>query len=109
MGLSKSTISRPSRALKEAFRAGRERDLSYEDILYLFLDSFYLGVRQSDRAKEAVLIAHGLNREGKRVVPQLSLGDPESADFWRGVAHDPVERGPKSPQLIISDGNPGLL
>jgi len=45
-----------------AFRAWRERDLSDEDIVYLLLDGFYLGVRQDARAKEALLVAHGMNR-----------------------------------------------
>lgn len=108
-GLSKSTISRANQALKDSFRAWRERDLSGEDIVYLFLDGFYLGVRQGTREKEAVLVAHGINREGKRVVLHLSLGGRESTDSWKGVLHDLVDRGLKSPQLIISDGNPGLL
>jgi len=64
-GLSKSTISRANRALKDAFHAWRERDLSGEDIVYLFLDGFCLGVRRGTREKEAVLVAHGINREGK--------------------------------------------
>lgn len=108
-GLSKSTISRANQVLKDAFRTWRERDLSGEDIVYLFLDGLYLGVRQGARVKEAVLVAHGINRQGKRVVLHLSLGGRESTDSWKGVLHDLMERGLKPPQLIISDGNPGLL
>ena len=29
--------------------------------------------------------------------------------MWKGVLNDLVERGLESPQLIITDGNPGLL
>jgi len=108
-GLSKSTISRANQALKDAFHAWRERDLSGEDIMYLFLDGFYLGLRRRTREKEAVLIAHGIDREGRRVVLHLSPGGRESTDSWKGVLHDLLDRGLKSPQLIISDGNPGLL
>jgi putative transposase len=108
-GLSKSTISRANHTLKDAFRVWRGRDLSSEDIAYLFLDGFYLGVRQGTGGKEAVLVAHGINQGGKRVVLHLSLGGRESTDSWKGVLHDLEDRGLKSPQLIISDGNPGLL
>ena len=108
-GLSRSSISRANRALKEAFNNWRRRDLSLEEIVYLFLDGIYLGVRGNSRQKEAVLVAHGINREGKRVVLYLSLGVREGTESWKGVLTDLVERGLKSPQLIITDGNPGLL
>ncbi len=108
-GLSKLTISRANHTLKDAFHAWRERDLSSEDIVYLFLDDFYLGVRQGSKGKEAVLVAHGINRGGKRMVLHPSLGGRESTDSWKSVLHDLEDRGLKPPQLIISDGNPGLL
>jgi transposase-like protein len=108
-GLSRSSISRVNKALKEAFNNWRHRDLSLEEIVYLFLDGIYLGVRGNNRQKEAVLVAHGINRAGKRVVLHLSLGVREGTESWKGVLNDLVERGLKSPQLIITDGNPGLL
>ncbi len=108
-GLSRSSISRANKALKEAFNSWRCRDLSLEEIVYLFLDGIYLGVRGNSREREAVLVAHGINREGKRVVLHISLGGRESTESWKGVLNDLVERGLKSPQLIITDGNPGLL
>ena len=43
------------------------------------------------------------------MVLHLSLGGRESADSWKSVLHDLEGRGLKPPQLIISDGNPGLL
>jgi len=73
-GLSRSSVSRANKALKEAFNNWRHRDLSLEEIIYLFLDGIYLGVRGNSREKEAVLVVHGINREGKRVVLHLSLG-----------------------------------
>jgi len=108
-GLSRSSVSRANRALKEAFNNWRHRDLSIEDIIYLFLDGIYLGVRGRSRDKEAVLVAHGITREGKRIVLHLSLGGRESTESWKGVLNDLVERGLRRPQLITIDGNPGLL
>jgi len=108
-GLSRSSVSRANRVLKEAFQTWRQRELSGEEIVYLFLDGFYLGVRQASREKEGVLIAHGIDTLGKRSVLHLSLGGRESTQAWKTALHDLIERGLKSPQLIISDGNPGLL
>ena len=108
-GLSRSSISRANRALKKAFNNWRRRDLSLEEIIYLFLDGIYLGVRGNSRDVEAVLVAHGISREGKRVVLHLSLGGRESTESWKGVLNDLVERGLRRPQLLITDGNPGLL
>ena len=39
----------------------------------------------------------------------LSLGGRESTESWKGILYDLVERGLKPPQLVISDGNPGLI
>ena len=108
-GLSRSSVSRANKALKEAFNNWRRRDLSLEDIIYLFLDGIYLGVRGRSRDKEAVLVAHGITREGKRVVLHLSLGGRESTESWKGVLNDLVERGLNEPLLLVTDGNPGLL
>jgi len=108
-GLSRSSISRANRALKEAFNNWRRRDLSLEEIIYLFLDGIYLGVRGNSRDMEAVLVAHGITRQGKRVVLHLSLGGRESIESWKGVLNDLVERGLRRPQLLITDGNQGLL
>jgi len=108
-GLSRSSISRVNQALKEGFNNWRHRDLSLEEIIYLFLDGIYLGVRGNSREKEAVLVAHGINREGKRVVLHLSLGGRESTESWKGALNDLVERGLRPPQLFITDGNQGLL
>ena len=81
-GLSRSSISQANEALKEAFNKWRNRDLSLEEIIYHFLDGIYLGVRGNSREKEAMLVAHGINREGKRVVLHVSLGVRESTASW---------------------------
>jgi putative transposase len=108
-GLSRSSVSRANKALKEAFNNWRCRDLSLEEIIYLFLDGIYLGVRGNSRNKEAVLVAHGITRQGKRLVLHLSLGGKESTESWKGALNDLVERGLRRPQLIVTDGNQGLL
>lgn len=108
-GLSKSSISRANRALKESFKSWRSRDLSEEEIIYLFLDGYYLGVRGNSRQKEGILVAHGVRRDGSRVLLAVHLGGRESAISWKTLLHDLDDRGLKRPLLVITDGNPGLI
>jgi len=68
-----------------------------------------MGVRRSSRRKEAILVAHGIKRDGTRVVLHISLGISESTESWKSTLHDLIDRGLKPPYLIIADGNPGLL
>jgi transposase-like protein len=108
-GLSRSSISRVNKALAASFKAWRKRDLSEENIVYLFLDGYYLGVRKGGREKEALLIAHGVRGDGSRVLLGVYLGGRESTESWKGVARDLLDRGMPEPKLAITDGNPGLL
>jgi len=108
-GLSRSTVSRANEEIKEAFEAWRRRDLSGEEIVYLFLDGHYEGVRMGSSEKEAILVAHGITKTGARRLLSVSLGCRESADSWLLVLRDLVARGLPTPLLAISDGCPGLI
>ncbi len=108
-GVSKSTISRANVQIREAFVKWRRRDLSGEDVLFLFLDGYYERVRAGSKEKEALLVAHGLRRDGARALLGVYLGVKESADSWKLALDDLVARGLKPPALVISDGNPGLI
>jgi transposase-like protein len=109
VGLSRSAISRINARLKESFNEWRKRDLSEEKIVYLFLDGYYLGVGRYGRAKDALLIAHGVREDGKRVLLGVYFGARESIESWLGVLRDLRDRGMCEPRLVITDGNPGLL
>ena len=108
-GLSRSSISRANTALYEAFRQWRSRDLSGEDVLYLFMDGVYLKMRVGNSSAEAVLVAHGITAEGKRVLLGLILGGRESEDSWRQLLENLTGRGLKPPALVVHDGNAGLI
>ena len=62
--LSPTTISRANEQIKQAFQAWRQRSLKNEQVVYLFLDGHYEGVRLGVKEKEAVLVAHGLEFTG---------------------------------------------
>jgi len=107
-GLSRSSVSRANAALYEAFRQWRRRDLSGEEVLYLFLDGVYLKMRVGDCGAEAVLVAHGITAQGQRVLLGLILGGRESEDSWRTLLENLTGRGLKPPALVVHDGNAGL-
>lgn len=108
-GLSKSVVSRLNMRLHDEFEQWRRRDLSGEEMLMLFLDGLYAGVRFGISDKEAVLVAHGYRKDGSRAVLGISLGGRESTSSWSEVLHDLESRGLPPPSVLISDGNPGLI
>jgi transposase-like protein len=55
--LSKSTVSRVTKGLKEEFKNWRTRSLADLDVAYLFLDAIRVGMRIGGHSKVAVLIA----------------------------------------------------
>lgn len=108
-GLSRSSVSRANQQLKEAFHRWRRRDLSGEDVMYVFLDGHYQAVRFGVKDKEALLIAHGYRWDGSPVLLGVSLGVRESKTSWKLALDDLVGRGLKEPLLVVSDGCPGLI
>ncbi len=107
--LSRTTISRANEQIKQAFQAWRRRSLKDEQVIYLFLDGHYEGVRLGVKEKEAILVAHGITKAGKRTLLGVYLGSRESTASWKLVLQDLVGRGLAQPLLVISDGNPGLI
>jgi len=108
-GLSRSTVSRANKQIKEAFDVWRKRSLADEEVVYLFLDGHFEGLRLGTREKEAILVAHGITRTGKRVLLGVCVGGRESTEAWKLALEDLVERGLRQPLLVVSDGNAGLI
>jgi len=108
-GLSRSSVSRANDRTKEAFDTWRRRDLSEEEVVYLFLDGHFEGVRLGTKEKEAILVAHGITKRGQRALLGVYLGGRESTEAWKLALEDLTERGLSQPLLVISDGNAGLI
>jgi transposase-like protein len=109
VGLSRSTVSRANDRIAEAFEQWRRRSLAEESISYLYLDGHFEGVRMGTSGKEAILVAHGIRPDGRRVLLGVWLGCHEDTASWKLALQDLVDRGLVRPWLIISDGNPGLI
>ena len=105
--ISRSTVSRICQRLRAEFDAWCRRDLSKTRIDYLYLDGSFFKMHPKARA-EPVLVAWGIDVDGKPVFLGLAPGTAESTDAWRGLLEDLKDRGLGAPLLVISDGGKGL-
>lgn len=106
--ISKSTVSRICRELRDRYKAFCSKSLHDVSLLALFLDAVYLPTRPSG-ATEGVLVAWGYSTEGKRVLVAVRLGQRESHEDWLDLGRNLTHRGLRSPWLVVSDGAPGLI
>jgi putative transposase len=107
--LSKDAVSRLVARLKEDFNAWRERDLSAEDIRYIFLDGWYPKVRiGKKRDRVPVLVILGVRADGSRVVLDMCIAGEESCASWGELINSLSRRHLNAPQLAIIDGNAGV-
>ena len=108
--LSKDAVSRLVGRLRDDFETWRSRDLTDEDIRYVFLDGWFPKVRIGGRRERVpVLVTLGVRGDGQRVVLDLRLAGEESAASWGDVITSLVARHLRRPALAVVDGNPGLL
>jgi len=107
--LSKDAVSRLVGRMTEDFAAWRERDLSKDQISYLFLDGWYPKIRIGKRrVRVPVLVTLGVRSNGERIVIDLRLAGEESTESWREVVQGLAKRKIGVPLLAVIDGNPGL-
>lgn len=106
--ISKSTVSTICRELRARYAAFQARSLAEVDLLVLFLDAIYLPTRPSG-AKEGVLVAWGYTTAGQRVLIAVRLGQRERYEDWLDLGRNLIRRGLPAPQLVGTDGAPGLV
>jgi putative transposase len=105
---SASTISRMNQQLDEELEkfAGRRLEEAYP---YLILDARYEKVREDGVIRsQAVLIAIGVDWEGRRNVLAVELANRESLSSWKEFCLRLKERGLNGVDLVISDDHAGL-
>lgn len=107
--LSKSAVSRVVGRLRALFEHWDQRDLSEERYAVIYLDAINLKVRMVRRVVVVpVLVALGVEEDGKKQVVGLRLAVREAGSSWRELVTDLGRRGLREPSLMISDGHPGL-
>jgi transposase-like protein len=105
--VSSTQVSRAAKLLDDALAAWRSQPLG--EMRYLFLDAHYEKVRDNGQIRDAaVLIASGVNLEGKRQILGVSVSLSEHEVHWRTFLQSLVARGLCGVQLIISDDHAGL-
>jgi transposase-like protein len=105
--VSSATVSKAAAELDTILEAWRNRPLG--EIVYLFLDARYEKVRLDGQIVDmAVLIAQGIDAEGKRRILGVSIGLGEAEIYWRNFLQSLVQRGLCAIRLIISDDHAGL-
>ena len=110
-GLSAAAVSRLSNTLEPVLREWETRPIP-PGIIYLFLDALYLPVRRPGFTNEqALLVALGVDEDGRTHVLGFSVGDRESKDSWDGLLKDLIARGldPKAQRLVVSDAHKGII
>ncbi len=105
---SSASISRIVATLDAELERFSRRRLE-EDYPYLVLDARYEKVREDGAVRsQAVLIAIGIDWEGRRNVLAVELANRESASSWREFLTALRDRGLHGVQVAISDDHPGL-
>jgi len=107
--LSKSTVSRITKRLRNEFAEWKTRSLEGLEVAYLFLDAIRIGMRLQSSPKDAVLIAYAIMSDGHMELIAIDLGHSESDRSWGKFVSDIKARGLKDPLLVCSDGNAGVI
>jgi putative transposase len=107
--LSKSAVSDLTDRLWEDYVAFCQRDWSGFQVEYVFMDGLYEGMRLHKSRKEAILVAWGVCRDGRKVLLHLALGNKESETACTAFVRDMVRRGLPVPTLVTTDGAPALI
>jgi transposase-like protein len=107
-GISKSQVSRLCEEIDEKVKAFLNRPLE-GDWPYLWIDATYLKVRQSGRiVSVAVIIAVGVNSDGRREVLGMDIGPSEAEPFWTEFLRKLARRGLRGVKLVVSDAHEGI-
>jgi len=105
---SASTVSEINKKLDKELARFSSRRLEV-DYPYLILDAKYEKVRVDGVIQsQAVLVAIGINWEGRREVLGVELANRESRSSWGDFLQGLRERGLRGVELVITDDHQGL-
>lgn len=106
---SKSTVSEICRELDIPVKAFKERLLP-DKYPFIMADAMYIKVREDHRVRsKALLLAIGVNPEGKKEVLGFDICDAEKTNTWKTFFEGLKSRGLRGVDLVISDSHKGLV
>lgn len=105
---SASTISAINKRLDEGLTAFARRRLD-EPFAYLIIDAKYEKVRQAGVVRScAVLVALGVDWEGRRQILAVELANRESRSSWKDFLVALRDRGLHGVEYVVADDHAGL-
>jgi putative transposase len=105
---SASAISAINQRLDESLAAFAQRRLE-EPFAYLILDARYEKVRESGIVRsQAVLVAVGIDWDGRRQILAVELANRESRSSWKDFLLGLRERGLHGLEFVVADDHAGL-
>ena len=107
-GISKSQVSRLCEEIDGRVKAFLDRPLE-GDWPYLWIDATYVKVRSNGRiVSVAVIVAVGVNGDGRREVLGMDIGPSEAETFWTAFLRKLARRGLRGVKLVVSDAHEGI-
>jgi putative transposase len=107
-GISKSQVSRLCEEIDGRVNAFLARPIEGE-WPYLWIDATYLKTREAGRiVSTAVILAVGVNSDGRREVLGIATGASEAEPFWTAFLRSLSDRGLRGVKLVIADDHKGL-
>jgi putative transposase len=109
-GISKSQVSRLCEEIDERVKAFLDRPIE-GDWPYLWIDATYVKVRSNGRVVPvAVIMAVGVNADGRREVLGMDIGPSEAETFWTAFLRKLARRGLiiRGVKLVVSDAHEGI-
>ena len=107
-GVSKSQVSRLCEEIDGRVKTFLDRPIE-GDWPYLWIDATYVKVRQNGRiVSVAVIVAVGVNSDGRREVLGMDIGPSEAETFWTAFLRKLARRGLRGVKLVISDAHEGI-
>jgi putative transposase len=107
-GISKSQVSRLCGEIDERVRTFLNRPIEGE-WPYVWLDATYVKARRDHHiVSVAVIVAVGVNTDGRREVLGMTVGHSEAETFWVEFLRSLARRGLRGVKLVVSDAHEGL-
>ena len=107
-GISRSQVSRLCEEIDERVRTFLDRPIE-GDWPYLWIDATYVKVRSNGHVVPvAVIVAVGVNGDGRREVLGMEIGPSEAETFWTDFLRKVARRGLRGVKLVVSDAHEGV-
>lgn len=107
-GVSKSQVSRLCEEIDERVNAFLSRPIEGA-WPYLWIDATYVKAREAGRiVSVAVIVAVGVNADGRREVLGVATGASEAEVFWKAFLRSLADRGLRGVKLVVADDHKGL-